>query len=42
MVKAVRIQPVSKLDPLIDENKQLISIFVKSIQTARQNREKTS
>ena len=42
MVKAELIKPVSELDPLIDENNQLISIFVKSIQTARQNREKTS
>ena len=42
MVKAELVKPVSKLDPLIDENNQLISIFVRSIQTARQNREKTS
>ena len=42
MVKAELIKPVSELEPLIDENNQLISIFVKSIQTARQNREKTS
>ena len=37
IVKANLIKPVSKLDPLIDENNQLISIFVKSIDTARQN-----
>jgi len=36
LVKANLIRPVSKLDSLIDENNQLISIFVKSIQTARQ------
>jgi four helix bundle protein len=42
LVKANLIKPVSKLDSLIDENNQLISIFVKSIQTARQKRTKTS
>jgi four helix bundle protein len=42
MVKAGLIKPGSKLDSLLDENNQLISIFVKSIQTARQNRRKTS
>ena len=42
IVKANLIKPVSKLDPLIDENNQLISIFVKSIDTARQNIKKTS
>jgi four helix bundle protein len=35
IVRAGLIKPASKLDPLIDENNQLISIFVKSIQTAR-------
>ena len=35
VVKANLIKPTSKLDYLIDENNQLISIFVKSIQTAR-------
>jgi len=35
IVRAVLIKPASKLDSLIDENNQLISIFVKSIQTAR-------
>jgi four helix bundle protein len=35
IVRASLIKPASKLDSLIDENNQLISIFVKSIQTAR-------
>jgi four helix bundle protein len=35
IVRAGLIKPPSKLDSLIDENNQLISIFVKSIQTAR-------
>lgn len=34
IVRAGLIKPPSKLDSLIDENNQLISIFVKSIQTA--------
>jgi four helix bundle protein len=42
MVKSGVIKPGLKLDSLLDENNQLISIFVKSIQTARQNRRKTS
>jgi len=36
------IKPISKLDPLIDENNQLISIFMTSIKTAKENRLKTS
>ena len=35
IVRAGLIKPPSKLDSLIDENNQLISIFVKSTQTAR-------
>jgi four helix bundle protein len=35
IVRASLIKPASKLDSLVDENNQLISIFVKSIQTAR-------
>ena len=42
MVKAGLIKPGLKLDTLIDENNQLISILVKSIQTARKNRKKPS
>jgi four helix bundle protein len=35
IVRAGLIKPASKLDSLIDENNQPIDIFVKSIQTAR-------
>ncbi|MBC2715272.1 MAG: four helix bundle protein [Desulfobacteraceae bacterium] len=42
IMKAKLIKPVSKLDALSDENNQLISIFVTSIGTAKQNRKKTS
>ena len=42
IVKANLIRPASKLDPLIDENNQLISIFVTSINTARKNKKKNS
>ena len=42
IVKAKFVKPVSKFEPLIDENNQLISIFVKSIDTAKQNSNKTS
>ena len=35
IVRAGLVKLASKLDSLIDENNQLISIFVKSIQTAR-------
>ena len=35
-------KPTSKLDSLIDETDQLISIFVVSIKTAKENKEKTS
>jgi len=42
IVRANIIKPASKLDSLIDESNQLISIFVKSIDTARQKSKKTS
>jgi len=42
IVRADVINPASKLEPLIDENNQLISIFVKSIDTARRKSKKTS
>ena len=42
IVRAGLIQPASKLDTLLDENNQLISIFVKSIGTALQNKKKKS
>jgi len=38
IVKAGLIKPVSKLDVLINENNQLVSIFVTSIDTAKQNK----
>ena len=38
IVRANLIKPVSKLDALLDENNQLISIFVASIGTAKQNK----
>ena len=42
ILRAGLIKSASKIEPLIDENNQLISIFVKSIQTARNKRKKTS
>lgn len=42
IVRAKLLSPPSKLDPLLDEVNQLISIFVTSINTARQNNKKTS
>ena len=42
IVKANFKTPKSKLDPLILENDELISIFVASISTAQRNRKKTS
>ena len=42
IVRANLIEPASKLDSLIDENNQLISIFVTSIKTAGQINPKTS
>ncbi len=40
MVKANLIKPPSKLEPLIHENNELISIFVTSVKTARQKEDK--
>jgi four helix bundle protein len=40
--KAGLIKASSQLDPLIDENNQLISIFVTSIKTARERKKFTS
>jgi four helix bundle protein len=37
ITKANLIKPSLKVDPLIDETNQLISIFVKSIKTAKNN-----
>ena len=40
--KAKILKQVSKLEPLIDESSQLISIFVASVKTAKQNKRKNS
>jgi len=42
IVRAKLIKPTSKLDALLDENNQLISIFVTSVGTAKQNKNETS
>ena len=36
IVKATLIKPMSKLEPMINENNELISIFVTSVKTAKQ------
>ena len=33
-------EPISKLEPLINENNELISIFVTSVKTAKQKEDK--
>jgi hypothetical protein len=38
IIRVDLIKPASKLDSLIDENEQLISIFVSSIKTAEENK----
>jgi four helix bundle protein len=40
IIQAKLIKPASRLDTLIDETDQLISIFVKSIKTANKRRQK--
>ena len=42
IVKAELIAPPSKLEPLIAENNELISIFVASVKTASKNRRQPS
>ena len=42
IAKTRLIKPKSKLDPLIDETNELISIFVKSVNTAEKKRRKKS
>jgi len=42
IIRANLIKTTSRLESLIDENNQLISIFVTSINTAKQNKKKTS
>ena len=40
IVKANLIKPISKLEPMINENNELISIFVTSVKTAKQKEDK--
>jgi four helix bundle protein len=40
IVKADLIKPMSTLEPLISENNELISIFVTSVKTAKQKKDK--
>jgi four helix bundle protein len=42
IAKTNLIKSISKLDSLLDENNQLISIFVTSIKTTKENKKKTS
>jgi four helix bundle protein len=42
ITRAHLIKPKLKLKPIVDENNELIAIFVKSIQTAKQNQGKKS
>jgi len=42
IVRVKLIRPTSKLEPLINENNELISIFVTSITTAKEKNKKTS
>ena len=41
IVKKAKWLSVEKLEPILDENNQLISIFVRSIETASKNNQKT-
>ena len=41
IAKAALVKLASQLDPLIDENTQLISIFASSVKTAKQKRRET-
>ncbi|MGD8776997.1 MAG: four helix bundle protein [Syntrophobacterales bacterium] len=42
IVRADLIEPASRVEPLIDENNELISIFVTSIKTAKEKQKKPS
>jgi four helix bundle protein len=42
IVKANLIKPASKIEPLINENNELISIFVTSVKTAKEKNKETS
>ncbi len=39
IVRKPLITPISKLDPIVKENNELIAIFVKSIKTAKTNKQ---
>lgn len=41
VIRADLIKPASKVEPLLQENDELIGIFVTSIKTAKENRRKT-
>ena len=41
IIRADLIKPASRVEPLLQENDELIGIFVTSIKTARENRRKT-
>jgi len=42
IIRANLMKPASKLDPLVEENNELIAIFVTSINTAKKKKRKTS
>lgn len=42
IVRTRLIKPESKLESLIDENNELISVFVKSVNTAKKNQKRNS
>jgi four helix bundle protein len=42
IIRAHLLKPASKLDPLVDENNELIAIFVTSINTTKKRKRKTS
>ncbi len=42
IVRANLLKPKTNLEPLIEENDELISIFVSSVKTAKQNKDKPS
>jgi len=42
IIRKPLITPTEKLNPIINENNELISIFVKSIETAKKNKNKNS
>lgn len=42
IIRADLMKPVSKLEPIVDENNELIAIFVTSINTTKKRKRKTS